>query len=147
MFQRILIPVDGSDTSNKALVVALQMARDSGGRVRIVHSLDELSYMSGYEYSGDVVALAREQAGKVLADAKAIADSSGVPAEEQLIESPGVRLGDCIAREATAWSADLIVVGTHGRRGVGRVLLGSGAEQVIRTAPVPVLVIRADEGK
>ena len=49
-----------------------------------------------------------------------------------------------VADEARRWNADLIVVGTHGRRGVGRMLLGSGAEQVIRMAPVPVLVIRSE---
>jgi len=43
------------------------------------------------------------------------------------------------------WGADLIVVGTHGRRGIGRVLLGSGAEQVIRMSPIPVLIIRSNE--
>ncbi len=148
MFQRIIVPVDGSATSNKALVAALEMARNSGGRVRIIHALDELSFVWGYEYSGDMVAVVREQAVKVLADAIEIARSGGVPAEQQLIESPGVRLGEIVARDATEWGADLIVVGTHGRRGVGRVLLGSGAEQVIRLAPVPVLVIRGDdEGK
>jgi nucleotide-binding universal stress UspA family protein len=56
-----------------------------------------------------------------------------------------VRLGEAVAREAQQWDADLIAVGTHGRRGLGRVLLGSGAEQIIRVAPVPVLVIRGEE--
>jgi nucleotide-binding universal stress UspA family protein len=51
-------------------------------------------------------------------------------------------LGDKVAGEATAWEADLVVVGTHGRKGVSRALLGSGAEQIIRFAPVPVLVMR-----
>jgi nucleotide-binding universal stress UspA family protein len=53
-------------------------------------------------------------------------------------------LPEVVADEARRWQADLIVVGTHGRRGVGRMLLGSGAEQVIRMAPVPVLVIRSE---
>jgi nucleotide-binding universal stress UspA family protein len=70
-----------------------------------------------------------------------MARSAGVAAEQQLMEAPGMRLGDTVASEARQWEADLIVVGTHGRRGIGRVLLGSGAEQVIRSAPVPVLVI------
>jgi nucleotide-binding universal stress UspA family protein len=145
MYSRILVPVDGSATSNKALVVALQIARDGGGRVRLVHALDELVYLSGYEYSPDAINMAREQARRVLGDAMAIAQSAGIPAEQELIETPRMRLGDSVARQAREWNADLIVVGTHGRRGVGRVLLGSGAEQIIRCAPVPVLVIRGDD--
>ncbi len=145
MFKRILVPVDGSDTSNKALVAALQLARNSGGRIRLVHSLDELAYLWGYEYRGDTVALAREHATKVLNAAEDMAKSAGVPAEQQLLEVPGVRLGDTVASEARQWEADLIVVGTHGRRGISRAMLGSGAEQVIRAAPVPVLVIPGED--
>jgi nucleotide-binding universal stress UspA family protein len=145
MFKRILVPVDGSETSTKALVAALQLARESGGRVRVLHSLDELAYVSGFEYSGDLMRIARDQAGKLLQDALAVAKSSGVPADSRMVEVPDRRLGDVVADEAEAWEADLIVVGTHGRRGVGRVLLGSGAEQVIRLAPAPVLSIRGDE--
>ena len=145
MYKRILVPVDGSETSNKALVAALQMAREADGRVRVVHILDELSYVTGYEYSGDVLNVAREYATKVLRDAMDVARSSGVPTDSRLAESPGRRLGDVIGEEARSWEADLIVVGTHGRRGFSRALLGSGAEQVIRMAPVPVLVVRAGD--
>jgi nucleotide-binding universal stress UspA family protein len=142
MFKRILVPVDGSEPSTKALVAALQLAREAGGRVRVVHALDELSYVTGFEYGVDVMGLAREQAGKVVQDAMDVAKSAGVPADSRLLEAPGQRLGDVVAQEASAWEADLVVVGTHGRRGIGRVVLGSGAEQVIRMAPVPVLVMR-----
>lgn len=145
MFKRILVPVDGSETSTKALVAALQLARDSGGRVRIVHSLDELAYVTGFEYGTDVMALAREQAAKVLQEAMDVAKASGVPADSKLVEAPGQRLGDVVAEEADTWDADLIVTGTHGRRGASRVLLGSGAEQVIRMASIPVLTIRSGE--
>src|SRR5512134_2168153 len=108
MFKRILVPVDGSETANKALVIALQLARTSGARVRLVHSLDELAYLSGYEYIGDTVTLAREQASKVLDSAAAMAQSAGVTAEQQVFEYPGVRLGETIASEARQWEADLI---------------------------------------
>lgn len=142
MYKRILVPVDGSATSSKALVAALQMARESGGRVRIVHALDELAYLSGFEFSADILQVARQYAGKVLDDALAMAKSAGVPADARLVEQAGQRLGDLVAAAAKEWEADLVVAGTHGRRGVGRVLLGSGAEQVLRLAPVPVLVVR-----
>jgi nucleotide-binding universal stress UspA family protein len=144
MFKRILVPIDGSATSGKALTAALQLARDSGGRVRVTHSLDELAYLSGFEYSGDLIKIAREKAAKMLDDAMAIAKAAGVPADHQLVEQPGQRLGQTVSDAALAWEADLVVVGTHGRRGIDRVLMGSGAEQVIRMAPVPVLVVRGD---
>ena len=62
-----------------------------------------------------------------------------------LYDNFGEHLADVVSEAAKLWNADLIVVGTHGRRGIGRVLMGSGAEQIIRMAPVPVLVIRAPE--
>jgi len=72
------------------------------------------------------------------------AQAANVPADTHLIDTPGQRLGQTVADEAVNWKADLIVLGTHGRRGVGRVLLGSGAEQIIRMASVPVLIVRGE---
>jgi nucleotide-binding universal stress UspA family protein len=76
-----------------------------------------------------------------------IAKAAGVDFDSHLIDFPGQRLGQTIADEATQWGADLIVVGTHGRRGFSRALLGSGAEQILRMAPVPVLVMRSGDAK
>ncbi|GAB3661828.1 universal stress protein [Ramlibacter alkalitolerans] len=145
MYKRILVPVDGSETSTRALVAALQMARETGGRVRLVHALDELAYLSGYEYSADLLKAARDQGSRVLEDAQAMAKSAAVPADSRLVEAAGRRLGELVAQEARDWEADLVVVGTHGRRGMSRILLGSGAEQVLRLAPVPVLAVRTPQ--
>ena len=145
MYKRILVPVDGSETSNRALVAALQMARETDGRVRLLHALDELAYLSSFEYSGQVLEAARKGGAKALEDAMAIATASGVPSDHKMVEVSGQRLGEVVAQEARDWGADLIVIGTHGRRGVSRVLLGSGAEQVLRLAPVPVLAVRTPE--
>ena len=142
MYKRILVPVDGSEPSNKALVAALQLAREAGGRVRLLQVFDELAYVSGFEMTTQVLQSARDYAQRILDDTLAIANASGVPADTLLVDTVGARLGEVVADEARAWEADLVVVGTHGRRGVGRVLLGSGAEQVIRLAPVPVLAVR-----
>lgn len=144
-YKRILVPFDGSETSNKALVAALDMAREQGGRVRVIHAVDELAMASGYEYSGELMRLARDQGQKMLDDALAMARSAGVDSDTRLIDAPGKRLGDAVAEEAKAWQADLVVVGTHGRRGLSRVLLGSGAESVIRLSTLPVLVIRGED--
>lgn len=146
MYQRILVPVDGSDTAKQAWSTALSMAKSSGGRVRAVHVVEEMAYLSGYDqfggYSGDLIRVMKETGAKVLEEAMAAARAAGVEADNMLFDKFGERLGDTVADAAKLWNADLIVVGTHGRRGLGRVLLGSGAEQIIRQAPVPVLVVR-----
>ncbi|WP_395688645.1 universal stress protein [Caenimonas koreensis] len=142
MFKRILVPIDGSETSKKALGVAVQMASEAGGSIRIIHALDDLSFMSGHDRRGDLISVAEENAKTLLTEAAASAKAKGIDADWKFIEKLGVRLGETVAAEATEWSADLIVVGTHGRKGLERVLLGSGAEQVIRAAATPVLIVR-----
>jgi nucleotide-binding universal stress UspA family protein len=153
MYNKIMVSVDGSATSNKALVAACEMARESGGRsrLRLIHVLDEMAYFTGFDpyggQSGELIKIMRETGEKILADALAIAQTAGIEADTLLIDKFGERLGETIAEEATQWKADLIVVGTHGRRRIGRMFLGSGAEQIIRLAPVPVLVIRNAESE
>ncbi|HTH11864.1 MAG TPA: universal stress protein, partial [Acidovorax sp.] len=66
----------------------------------------------------------------------------GVPVDTALIENLDARVAQLVVEHALAWGADLIVLGTHGRRGLARVLMGSDAEQVARTSPVPVLLVR-----
>lgn len=149
MYKRILVPVDGSETSNKALVAALQLAREGGGSVRLAHVLEDLSYLAGYEqfggYSGDLLGIMQEAGNRILHDGLDIAKAAGVQADAMLFDKLGERLPEVIAGAAREGNADLIVLGTHGRRGVGRALLGSGAEQILRQAPVPVLVVRSAE--
>lgn len=145
LFQRILVPVDGSETSTQALDAAIALARAMDAQIRVLHAVDELMYLTGYEYSGDLLAAARAAAQQLLDDAQARTKAAGVACDAQLIDDLGPRLGESVARAAREWKADLIVLGTHGRRGFNRLLLGSGAEQVIRLAPVPVMVIRPTE--
>ena len=142
MFKRIVVAVDGSATSNKALDLALQVARESDGCLRLVHSFDELAYLNGFEVLPQLIADAREYAGEILRDGQKLATNHRVSADARLLEAPGRRLGELVGEAARDFHADLIVLGTHGRRGIGRVALGSGAEQVIRCAPVPVLAVR-----
>jgi nucleotide-binding universal stress UspA family protein len=146
MYKRILVPVDGSDTSAKALSNAIDLARVSGGQIDLVHCVDELAYLGAYDYVGAVINLVRENGAKVLSEAADTCRAAGVDAVSTFIDEPGQRLGASIAKQAREWKADLIVVGTHGRRGVDRLVMGSGAEQIIRMAPgLPVLVIRGGE--
>ncbi len=143
-FQKILVPVDGSASSDKALDYALKLAQENHSQVRAVHALDELSFLSGYEFTGELMGNARKNGNLVLQQAQAAAQTCNVSAETKLVEKPGQRLGQTVADEATTWGADLVVVGTHGRRGVGRALLGSGAEQIVRMSPVAVLTVRGE---
>ncbi len=149
MYKRILVPIDGSQTSTRALVAALQMARDGGGSIRLIHVIEELAQVIAYDpygaYTGDLSKVMRDNGQQLLSKALDIAKSAGIDADQRLVEAAGQRLAEAVNKEAAAYGADLIVLGTHGRRGIGRVLLGSGAEQIIRLAQVPVLVIRADE--
>ena len=152
MYRRIMVSVDGSATSNKALVAATEMASYPGARavLRLIHVLDEMAYFTGFDpyggQSGELIKIMRETGEKILRDALAIVQAAGIEADTVLIDKFGERLGETVAAEAQGWKADLIVVGTHGRRRVGRMFLGSGAEQIIRLAPVPVLVIRTPDG-
>jgi nucleotide-binding universal stress UspA family protein len=125
----------------------LELAGQSGGAVRLVHVVEELATLSGFDqyggYSGDLIGIIRENSAKILSDGLAVAKAAGVETDTVLYDQFGERLAEVVSDAAKRWNADLIVVGTHGRRGVGRVLMGSGAEQIIRMAPVPVLVIRS----
>ena len=148
MYKRIVVPVDGSETAQKALTTALQMARESNGCVHLVHVVEGLTPMAADPYgaySGEVVEVMRQSGRKILDDA--LARAEGVQADTQLFDNFGERLAEVVADSATRFNADLLVVGTHGRRGLGRVLMGSGAEQIIRLSPVPVLVLRSSQTK
>jgi nucleotide-binding universal stress UspA family protein len=151
MYKRIIVPVDGSTTSNRALTAALQLARETDGRVRLIHVIEELAYLSGYDQfavsSGEVATIIRESGQKILDDSMAIAVAAGVQADHVLVDTFTQRLGEVVADAAKTWNADLVVVGTHGRRGIGRVLMGSGAEEIVRLAHVPVLVVRARDAE
>ena len=149
MYQRILVPVDGSATSNAGLDEAIKLAKLLGAQLRLLHVVDQMPLAVSAEGFGtgsfDVLGMLKEAGARVLTDAKARVQSAGVAVDTVLIDSPGSRLSDQVAAGAREWRADLIVLGTHGRRGIGRVLMGSDAEQVVRHAPVPVLLYRAPD--
>ncbi len=146
MFERILVPVDGSATSRQGLEEAVALARLTGGRIRLLHVFDAPVLAIGSEaalLNLDAVHDARlREAQDVLADAATIVRTANVAVEEQLEDREGQRLCDKVAEVALAWRASVIVMGSHGRRGLKRLLLGSDAEQILRTAPSPVLLVR-----
>jgi len=147
MYKRILVALDGSDTSRLALESAVQLAKDLGSRLRIIHVVEEMAYAASYDslagYTVDVIEILRQNGAKLLQEGIALGKAAGVETDQQLYDTMGQRLAETVADAASEWQADLIVVGTHGRHGMGRVVMGSGAEQIIRLAPVPVLVVRS----
>jgi nucleotide-binding universal stress UspA family protein len=92
MYRRIMVAVDGSETSNKALVAATEMASYSGGRavLRLIHVLDEMAYLTGFDpyggQSGELIKIMRETGEKVLADALALVKAAGTEADTLLID-------------------------------------------------------------
>jgi nucleotide-binding universal stress UspA family protein len=144
MYQRILVPVDGSPTSERALQEALRLARQQSGRLELVHVLGDVRLMEANSYINYAeMKDAMTSAGKkLLAQTQMAAQQSGTAAEVKLLEAGGTRIASAIVEEARQWQADLIVIGTHGRSGFSRVLFGSVAEGVVRTAHIPVLLIR-----
>jgi nucleotide-binding universal stress UspA family protein len=146
MYQRVLLAVDGSSTSNAALEEGIRFARDQGARLRLVHVLDlaPLSWGTEEYFDISVIQDAIRRAGEQILDQAAKrAENVEMAVETALLESYGERIPNMIIEAARNWPADLIVIGTHGRRGFDHLLMGSVAEGVLRTAPVPVLLIRA----
>jgi len=146
MYQRILIAVDGSDLSNHALREAITLAQNLHAALRIVHVVDEvtLNWEGEYADMSEILESFRESGQRILEKAQNIAREAGMEHEAKLLEIQtfGHRISDMIVEEAKDWPADLIVVGTHGRRGLHAVLLGSVSDGVVRRASVPVLLVR-----
>ena len=144
-YKRILVPLDGSTTSNAGLKEALKLAKAGKGRLRLLHVVDDTVLFRMAEPGVDLGSLLdelRRRGKQVLQAAARKAASQKVKAESDLSESFGLRVADIITRVARRWRADLVVIGTHGRRGVSHLLLGSVAEGVVRLAPAPVLLVR-----
>ena len=144
MYQRILVPVDGSPTSNQGLDEAVKLAKLTGARLRLIHVINELTFATGFEiYTADIIDILKEGGAQILAEAQARVQAAGVNAISYLSENFGSRVCDIVVDDAIDWKADLIVIGSHGRRGIGRLIIGSDAEQILRKSPVPVLLVHA----
>jgi nucleotide-binding universal stress UspA family protein len=147
MYKQILVPVDGSDTSNFALKEAIKLAKEQQASLRIIHVVDETTVYMMVETPypiADYLKMMREAGQKVLSTCAMTAQEASIKADTKLvvIESLTQRICDAVNEEAKRWPADLIVIGTHGRRGFNHLLLGSVAEGVIRLATKPVLIFR-----
>ncbi len=145
MYKQILCPVDGSPTSNCGMTEAIQLAKNQNAKLRFLHVID--MYFPIVDATGDfnvvnIDDILRKNGNKVLKKAEAAAHKAGVVSDSQMVEAIGARVSKFVVNQAKAWPADLIVIGTHGLRGVERLVMGSDAETIVRTSPVPVLVVR-----
>jgi nucleotide-binding universal stress UspA family protein len=140
-FEEVLVATDGSDSADAALDRGVAVAAAEGAALRLLSVVDVTSL--GADVRSDIAVDALEaSADAILDDAAAHATDAGVePAAREVVFGSSVHRAilDCV----DDWNADLVVVGTHGRTGFHRYLLGSVAESLVRTSPVPVLTVRA----
>jgi len=145
MYKKILVPIDGSPTSKRGLAEAIRLAKYHKARMRLIHVVDVFIVTPTFEsgrYVDDIQKSFREDGRRLLKKAEALVRKHGLAVDSVMFEIVGGHAADIIVAQAKKWRADIIVIGTHGRRGVLRLVMGSDAEEVVRTSPVPVLLVR-----
>src|SRR5579872_3024618 len=148
MYQRILVPVDGSGPSMAGIREAINIAKVSGATVQFIHVVNEYPAIQGGYFSSEVAHGLREQGQNVLTAAEAELKKEGVKCEKSaLLDAFQGTISDLVSQRAKDWPADLIVIGTHGRRGLARLVIGSDAQSIIRSSRVPVLLVHGPEVK
>uniref|UniRef100_UPI002590B087 universal stress protein n=1 Tax=Comamonas sp. TaxID=34028 RepID=UPI002590B087 len=144
MFKHILVPVDGSETSLKAVAQAAELAKAFHSAVTAVYVLDPYPFTGvGADFAygqAQYLSAATAEANKALEDVNKAMASTGIAVKTLVGEGHAVHEG--IVRVGENVGADLIVMGSHGRRGLEKLVLGSVAQRVLQTARVPVLVVR-----
>jgi len=146
MYRNILVPVDGSDTSARGLLEAIKLAKAGGARLRLVHVVNTavvaLEYAAAYAELDNLPQKLRDNGEELLKQAESVVRQNDLQSESKLIGTTMDNTGELIVNQAKEWPADVIVMGTHGRRGLARLVLGSNAEYVLRHTPVPTLLVR-----
>tara|TARA_R110000824_G_scaffold399102_1_gene604037 strand:- start:86061 stop:86531 length:471 start_codon:yes stop_codon:yes gene_type:complete len=148
MYKRILVPVDGSQTSTLGLSEAIKLSKDQKAKLRLIHVVDELIISGGLDgaayYPGNLIEDLREEGKNILKAAETLVQKSSLNFDSVMLEDfGGQQTAGLIVGDAKKWKADLIVLGTHGRRGMKRLVMGSDAEEIVRTSPVPILLVRS----
>lgn len=146
MYANILVAVDGSEASKRAVDEGIRMAKLSGGKLTAVYALDQ---SAAFTYAGAcdphlLTDTARQVARSFLDEACAKMQALGVAGNSEIVETQGIAedIAGCLARCAERLGAELVVMGTHGRRGMRRMVIGSVAERFVRHSTCPVLLIR-----
>ena len=142
-FKRILVPHDFSDDAAAALDWAIELAGQLGAELHLLHAYRlplEMFSPYGVPMPASVMPEIREAARRSLEELKARVEAAGLTGQIHLREGPPA---DAIVEAARELSADLIVMGTRGRTGLAHVVLGSVAQRTVRSAPCPVLTLKA----
>ncbi|WP_420472651.1 universal stress protein [Noviherbaspirillum sp. ST9] len=148
MYKRIFVAIDDSSTSQKALDEAINLASALGAALCVATATDEGPLtqhgmgLGSYIDVDKVKDEMRAASTTLLQQAVAKAATAGCTAEHMLIPPSSRRVAEMIAEAAGQWNADLVVVGTHGRRGVERLLVGSVAENLVRIATTSLMLVR-----
>ena len=147
-FDSILVPIDGSEPSRAALRVADELAEQLGASLHLVHVLPDvpLPMSDGMGFGtltynpGALIEAIQNEGEAIVKSARELSAREGV--QTTIVPATGTRTAQAILTFAAAQRSSLIVMGTHGRRGLDRLLLGSVAEGVMHHADVPVLLVR-----
>jgi nucleotide-binding universal stress UspA family protein len=145
MYRNILVPIDSSDTARRGLQEAIGLARGLRARLVILNVIDTTPLvveMAAATSETDMRDALRRDAQSLLASARLGAEREDVESEVVVGEIMGGRIAEAVIDEAKRRGCDLIVMGTHGRRGLSHLVLGSDAEAVVRLSDVPVLLVR-----
>ncbi|WP_126284932.1 universal stress protein [Burkholderia stagnalis] len=149
MYRKIMVAMDGSPSSKQALKEGLKLAKLCGGHLYVVYVIDKsvlITLAGGYDLDALVAAMRRDGVAVLRSAEQAIAHASAA-SNTELIETK--RIGEDIAERLQRYvlenAIDLAVLGTHGRRGIERMLIGSVAEHFLRAATCPVLFTRGED--
>lgn len=144
MYKNILVGIDGSNTSALALQEAIKIAKEQSGRLRLVHVIDVFPFTTpdtGLIEDTQLEEALFKAGQDIIEEARGEVQKAGIEVETALPQNLNHEIGMVIVEEAKRWGADLIVVGTHGRRGIQHLVLGSVAERVARAATCPLLLV------
>jgi nucleotide-binding universal stress UspA family protein len=144
MYGTILVPTDGSDASMVAVDEAVELADRLGGTVHVLSVVEGAQYAPMNTPSPDLVDSLEANAQEALDRAVERAETAGAENVVGTVESGATH--EAIVSYVESAGVDLVVMGTHGRTGLDRVLLGSVTEKVVRLSPVPVLTVRPGDG-
>ncbi|MCT0223627.1 universal stress protein [Synechococcus sp. CS-1328] len=146
-YAHLLVPTDGSEASQKAVIQAVELARSLGSRITLLHvrenvalALVGMGEMVEPTTIETLLQAARDDSTRILAEARAVAEQAGVPVTTESSSGDGVH--SIILEAVERFGCDLIVMASHGRRGLISLLLGSETQRVLVQAPCPVLVVR-----
>jgi nucleotide-binding universal stress UspA family protein len=147
-FKLFLVPVDGTPASNRGLTTAVELAKPLGAHIYLVHVIDTAVMVADVEvaaYAPAIIDEVRRDGEQIIERSRKLAGEAGVPCDGRVIDAPGEPIADAILDEAVKRRADVIAMGSHGKRRLARIILGSTALAVVRAATIPVLLIRAKE--